>query len=571
MAEIDLDRSYPRRRMPNDADLSDADEVRRQYGRLEALPLTEAGEVEIFLDALSELESAIAEVGEQASVAAARDTRDEAAAAAYRHFGQQILPAATEAAAAARQRLLAATGTAGLGDYYGPFLREARAEVELFREQNLALIAEHEQLKQRYDEISGAWMVELDGERLTRPAAAARIEEPDRALRERAWRAHWAPHLTDAGSMEALLDEMLGLRRDLAANADRPSFREYMWQEYARFDYTPEDCFALQRAIERCVVPAVSRLAEARQARLGVDTLRPWDLKVDPDGAAAVKAFGDEAEFKRKLSAVFHALDTELGALFDGLAARDLLDLGSREGKAPGGFMSDLSESRLAFIFLNAVGTARDIGVLAHESGHAFHYLLAREQRLQGYRQAPLEFAEVASMAMELLARRHYDCVFEDPPTRERILNKQLEEILEFLPFMAMIDAFQHWLYTTGDATDAGARAAKWVELDARFRPHIDWSGLEPMRRLGWQYPHVYRNPFYYIEYGIAQLGALQVWRNQLEDPARGLRLYKEALALGGSRPLPELFEAAGGRFAMDESLVAPLVALVQEQLGRGA
>ena len=568
MKPIDLDQSFPRRTMPAEADLCDADEVRRQYERCASLPLTSSDEVEAFLEALSELESAVAEVGERAYVGTAQDTRDEAALAAQRHFSQRILPVATEAAAAARRRLLAAPGTAELSEYFGPFLREARAEVELFREANLPLIAEHEELKQRYDVLSGGWMAELDGERLTRPAAAAKLEEPDRDLRERAWRATWAPHLADREAMDELFDEMLTLRRDLAANADMASFREYQWQEYARFDYAPEDCDRLHQAIEAHVVPAVSAMAAERRRKLGLQALRPWDLKVDPDGAAAVKAFSDDAEFTRKVSALFHALDPELAGLFDGLAARDLLDLGSREGKAPGGFMTDLSETRLAFIFLNAVGTARDIGVLAHESGHAFHYLLAREQQLQGYRQAPLEFAEVASMAMELLARQHYNEVFDDAEIRGRVLEKQLEEILEFLPFMAMIDAFQHWLYTTSDATDAEARSDKWVKLDARFRPHIDWSGLEAMRRLGWQYPHVYRNPFYYIEYGIAQLGALQVWRNQLEDPARGLRLYKEALALGGSKRLPELFEAAGGRFAMDESLVAPLVALVQGQLG---
>ena len=567
MAEIDLDRQFPRKYLPAEADLSRPDEVRQQYENCAGLSLGSASEVEVFLDRLGEVEGAISEVGEQAAVAASRDTRDEAAAAAHRSFSQAILPVATEAAAEARKRMLAAPGSAALGGYYGPFLREARAEVELFCEANLPLVAEHEELKRRYDEISGGWMVDLDGERVTRPAAAARFEEPDRDLREKAWRAFVAPHRADAAPMEELFDAMLTLRRSLAANADKPSFREYMFQEYARFDYAPDDCFDLHAAIEAHVVPVVSRMAEERRRRLGVPALRPWDLKVDPDGAAAVRAFDGEDEFKRKVSGLFHALDPELASLFDGLAARDLLDLGSREGKAPGGFMTDLSEQRLAFIFLNAVGTTRDIGVLLHESGHAFHYLLAREQRLPAYRQAPLEFAEVASMGMELLARRHYAEVFDDAGVRERVLRKQLEEVLEFLPFMAMVDAFQHWLYTTSEATDVEARAEHWIALDARFRPHIDWSGLEDLRRLGWQYPHVYRNPFYYIEYGIAQLGALQVWRNQLQDPELGLRRYKQALALGGSRGLAELFEAAGARFAMDGEIVEPLVRLVEENL----
>jgi oligoendopeptidase F len=385
------------------------------------------------------------------------------------------------------------------------------------------------------------------------------LEETDRATREEAWRARMDAKLADAAALDDLYDRMIELRQRLARNAGFDNYRDYKFQEMKRFDYTPEQCMAFHEAIAKHIVPVVARHMQERKRKLGVDTLRPWDLEVDPDGAPPLKPFEDVARLKEGCERIVRQLDPDLAGFFQGMVDQGLLDLESRQGKAPGGYMDMLPDTGAGFIFMNAVGTKDDVETLLHEGGHAFHYYLARRQPLTSYHQTSHEFSEVASMSMELLSRPYLSEFYSEEELK-RLLPDQLKSTLRFFPFMSMIDSFQHWVYTTDGDNGAEARRRKWVELEGKFRPSLDWTGLEQYREIGWQYLHVFEVPFYYIEYGIAQLAALRIWLNSLEDEHAAVEAYKRGLALGGSRPLPDLFEAAGAGFALDDKTVRAIV-----------
>jgi len=374
--------------------------------------------------------------------------------------------------------------------------------------------------------------------------------------------------LREAEACEAIYDRLVGLRERLAHNAGFPDYRAFAFRRLGRFDYSPEDCERFQQAIEYEVMPLVRERQQARQARLGLDSLRPWDLAVDPLGRPPLRPFADVAGLLSRSQRIFDRLDPELARNFRTLQDLRLLDLENRKGKAPGGYLQPLSESRLAFIFMNSVGVQRDVETLVHEAGHAFHALATRSEDLFAYRGAPIEFCEVASMSMELLTSGFLDEFYPEADAR-RARQTHLDGILGFFPWMAAVDAFQHWVYTRPGHTRT-ERSAAWNSLLDRFGGGVDWSGFESARTHSWHRQlHIFLYPFYYVEYGIAQLGALQVWANYRRDPAAGLAAYKAGLALGGSRTLPELFAAAGCRFDFGADTLRPLIQVVRDELGR--
>jgi len=362
---------------------------------------------------------------------------------------------------------------------------------------------------------------------------------------------------------------MLDVRGRIAGNAGLPDYRAYVFKAKHRFDYGPEECAAFHRAAEELVVPLVAELNRERAELLGVDRLRPWDLAVDVHGRDPLRPFSGADDLIDRSSRLFHRLesgDAGLGALFDTMRDGTSLDLEARPGKAPGGYQQSLDRRRRPFIFMNAAGTQRDVDTMIHEAGHAFHSMLCSGDPIRDYRHAPIEFAEVASMSMELLAHPYLDEFYSDAEV-DRARRTHLEGIIRFLPWCATIDAFQHWLYTN-PGHDLEARTARWLELQDRFAPGIDWSGLEDARAAGWHRQlHIFEVPFYYIEYGIAQLGALQLWLQSREDEGRALANYRAAMTLGGSKPLPELFAAADLEFDFGPATVRRLVEAVREEL----
>ena len=350
------------------------------------------------------------------------------------------------------------------------------------------------------------------------------------------------------------------------ANADCADYREYIFKSYRRFDYTPEDCEAFHAAVENHVMPLANAMAEERRKALDLDVLRPWDYGVDPLGREPLRPFESADELGAGCRRIFARLDPELESQFAGMLDGGELDLDSRKGKAPGGYQSSLDEQRRPFIFMNAAGLHRDVETLLHEAGHAFHAIAARHDPLVEYRHAPIEFAEVASMTMELFGDDYLD-EFYSADDAARAKRKHLEGVIGLLPWIARVDAFQHWIYThPGHSRDE--RTAAWLELGQRFETPTDWTGYEAQRESSWQRQlHVFCYPFYYIEYGIAQLGALQIWDTYKQDPQLALGNYRSALALGGSKPLPQLFEAAGARLAFDADTITPLMDRVGEEL----
>jgi oligoendopeptidase F len=451
---------------------------------------------------------------------------------------------------------------------YQVFDRDTQLHVELFRPENVPLETEEARLSQQYQKLSGSLTVQFRGEEKTLVQMGRYLEEPDRALRQEAWQLVANRRLQEAGRFEEIFDQLVKLREQIARNAGYEDYRDYAFRRLGRFDYTPGDCEKFHAAVEAEIMPMVAELQAERRRQLGVETLRPWDLAVDPLNRPPLRPFEQVDQMVSRTQEVFERLDPELAAGFQRMQNLRLLDLANRKGKAPGGYQSTLAEARVPFIFMNAVGLQRDVETILHEAGHAFHALATRDEDLFAYRSAPIEFCEVASMSMELLGGEFLE-KFYAAPEANRARRTHLEGIVNILPWIATVDALQHWIYTHPGHTRA-ERTTAWVALTERFGGAVDWSGYEAVRANLWHRQlHIFIHAFYYIEYGIAQLGALQVWANSKRDKAEALNHYKRSLALGGSRPLPELFAAAGCKFEFSRKTMAPLVRLVREELGK--
>jgi oligoendopeptidase F len=394
--------------------------------------------------------------------------------------------------------------------------------------------------------------------------------EKDRATREKAYRLVLERQFADFEALREVWSKVMLIRKQIAANADLPDYRAYMWQQKLRFDYTPEDAQSFHRAIEEVVVPAAARIRERRSKRLGLDTFRPWDTEVDSFGGDPIRPFKTMDELNAGTRAIFDKVDPELGKRYQIMVDEGLLDLENRKGKAPGGYCTLFPVSSRPFIFMNSVGTHQDVQTLLHEGGHSFHVFETANIELFHNINTPMEFNEVASMAMEYLGSRYLldsGMYTEAQAARARI--EHLESNLIFWPYMAVVDSFQHWIYENHDlATDPVKTSEKWSEIYDRFMVGLDWSGLEQYKAVRWQRQlHTYKLPFYYVEYGLAQLGATQVWANSLSDYEGAVKAYRKALSLGSTVDLPELFQAANAKFAFDAPTLKHSVDLMEQTI----
>lgn len=517
-----------------------------------------------WLEEWSKLSSLLADTYTTLHIAYDLDTADEAKKAAAEKYISEIYPRSLVADHKLKQKLVAS-------GYDSPehavMLRGIRGEIEIFRDENVPLLSQVRQLSLEYQKIQGSMTVEFDGKELTIQQLYPYQLKTDRAVREAAWRAARDRQMQAREALHELFDKMLALRHQIALNAGFENFRDYTFRSMGRFDYTPDDCKAFHAAIEHAIVPAVDKRLAKRRAQMGLDTLRPWDTAVDPLGRDPMYPFEQVETLIDKTQAIFEHLDPALAEYFAIMAREELLELESRKGKAPGGYSTTFNMRKRAFIFMNVVGTANDVRTLLHEAGHSFHTFEMANLPLIWNRDIPMEIAEVASMAMELLAAPYLGEFFSDDElVRSRV--EHLEGTLKFLPYMAVVDAFQHWMYENPQHSHE-ERDAQWLALMERFMPGVNWDGLEEERASYWQRQlHIYEVPFYYVEYGIAQVGAWQVWRNSLQNAQKALEDYRAALALGYTRPLPELYTTAGAQFALDDKrLLGDLVALLETQL----
>lgn len=547
--------------------------------------IANASELEKWITDRSELAAACGEVRALLYIVMTCNTEDAAAQRAYGDFVEHVAPRLTEAAFELDKRLAALVSEHKLPRRYDVLVRNARADVELFRKENIPLDVQLAKLSQQYDQIAGSQMVQFDGQERTLAQMGRYQEQTDRTVREAAWRAAADRRMRDADAIDGVYDAMIGLRNTVAKNAGCASYTEYAFKSYHRFDYSVRDCERFHAGVEAAIVPLMRRLEGERAKALGVSPLRPWDLSVDVKGRDPLRPFEGGADLVAKTQTVMRRLDGGLAALFEEMGdgagrvrnAGDLpgtmLDLDSRPGKAPGGYQYMLDRSKKPFIFMNAAGLQKDVETMVHEAGHAFHSMLCNDEPLTEYRSAPTEFAEVASMSMELLTMRHMGpgagrAFYDDAENFRRSMRQQLKRSILLLPWIATIDAFQHWVYANPKHTRA-EREKFWLALDERFGSAVSWQGIERVRATTWHRQlHLFSHPFYYIEYGIAQLGALQLWLQSLEHgESHAIVNYKRALALGGSKPLPELFSAADLTFDFGPESVSRLAERVRLEL----
>ena len=531
--------------------------------------LKSRADIERWLEDRSELESVLAEDLGWRTIRMTCFTDNEQYQKEYQFFIEEIQPKLAPISDQLNKKLLSVDSLHELETEpaYAILLRSVRKEVELFREVNVPLFTKINVLSQKYAQISGAMTVEVDGKELTLQQASVILQEPDRLRREEVWKKITARRLSVKDELDDLFSQLIRLRHEVALNAGFSNFRDYMFRSLGRFDYAPADCFAFHQSVEAELVPLLQNLALDRKKQLGVDRLRPWDKAVDPMGRPALRAFHDGKELLEKSKLCLSRLDPYLGDCIRIMEKMGHLDLESRKGKAPGGYNYPLPEIGVPFIFMNATSTLRDMTTLMHEGGHAVHNFLTRDLKLVDFKNPPMEVAELASMSMELLTMDHWDIFFPNPAEAARARTEQLEDIMETLPWVATIDHFQHWIYENPEHS-VEERRIKWKEIFSKYSDSLtDWSDYEEAQAYLWQKQlHLYEVPFYYIEYGMAQLGAVAIWRLFRNNPAEGLNGYKTALRLGNMVSIPEVYQAAGIRFNFSREYIHELADFIRSE-----
>ncbi len=447
-------------------------------------------------------------------------------------------------------------------------VRNVEKDIEIYREENIPIYTEINKAATEYGRITGTMMVTLDGQEMTLQQAAVRLQWPDRSKREEAFLKINERRFKDNAQFDALFNKLIQLRHQVSTNADFPNFRDYMFKAMGRFDYSPQDCFDFHDSVATAVVPILDELVLERKKNMGIENIKPWDKAVDLLGRPPLKPFNNSEELLNKSIECFTRIDPYLGACLQIMKEMGHFDLESRKGKAPGGYNYPLAESGAPFIFMNATSTLRDLVTLMHEGGHAVHSFLAHPLELNKFKSTPSEVAELASMAMELISMDHWDLFFDNPEDLKRAKQEHLEQIIETLPWVSVIDKFQHWIYENPEHTE-GERTIAWSEILEQFSDtHTDWEGLQHFREKMWQKQlHLFEVPFYYIEYGMAQLGAIAIWKNYRENKTEGLQGYMNALKLGYTRTIPEIYEAAGIKFDFSSAYIKNLTGFVKEEL----
>lgn len=560
-----MNRTY----VPENLNADDTHEVSKLYRHLlqREIPVDSAKLRQWILD-WSELESVLGEVSCRRYVAMTCNTADEKAAKAYTDFVENIQPIMNEYDDKLNKKLVAHPAKDALQDEFGEWFKGVQVSLDLFSPDNIALETEENKEIQAYQKITGGMSVEFDGETKTMQQMAAYMERTDRELRERAWRTMWERRLQDKDTLDKSFDNLFAIRKQVAKNAHCKDFIDYIFLAKHRFDYSPADCEAFHESIEKLVLPLQKEIYKKRAQKMGLERLRPWDLNVDPLDRAPLKPYSTGDELIEKVDQIFESIHPQAGKWAREMQAKKLIDPDSRLGKAPGGYQIGFDESRLPFIFMNSACTDRDIYTLLHESGHSFHQFALADQPIFPYRDVPAEFAEVASMSMELIGMSNLKPFYgDDKEAIERSTLGELEDVIWLFPWVASVDSFQHRLYNFPEHT-ASDRSDIWSEIMDRYDAGVDYTGLEAVRRNLWQKQlHIFECPFYYIEYGIAQIGALQVWANFKKDPKKAIDDLFRAESLGSSRPVKELFETANIKFDFSPKTLEPLMQVVWDEL----
>jgi oligoendopeptidase F len=554
--------------LPEDFVLTDWNGLEPYLRNLEDRVLDSREALEKWLRDTSELEAVISEDSCWRQIRMTCDTENKELEEAFRYFVMEIQPHIQPYADRLNRKLVECpfTGELDKREFF-TYLRRVKKQIELFRENNIPLQAELSVLAQQYGMIAGKMTVTMEGKEYTLQQAAKFLENPQRGVREEAYKKIQERRLEDKDALNDLYSQLIARRHQVALNAGFTNYRDYKFEELGRFDYTKEDCFQFHDAVREYVLPLVGRIQEGKKSKLGVDSLRPWDTEAEPAGVEPLRPFKDAGELITKTTECFDQLNPFFGDCLRTMKSMGRFDLESRKGKAPGGYNCPLAETGAPFIFMNAAGQMGDLTTMVHEGGHAIHSFLAHPLELSSFKEYPMEIAEVASMSMELFSMDHWDLFFAKNDLA-RARRHQLERVITIFPWIATIDKFQHWVYENPSHT-LEERKENWMSILREFSSQvIDWQGLEQYRPYSWQRQlHLFEVPFYYIEYGIAQLGAIGLWKQYKENKGKALNNYMAALSLGGTRTLPELYDAAGLRFNFSKEHIKQLMEFVSAEL----
>lgn len=555
--------------IPDDFILSNWDGIQPYFDELAKRPITSIETLEQWLLDISEIQAVVSEDACWRQIKMTCDTSNPALEEAFTFFCLEIEPHIKPYADLFNKKLINSEFLDALDhEKYFTYLRSVKKDIQLYRETNNALMAEVNVLAQQYGAISGKMSIEYNNQELTLQQAATYLMSPDRKIREQVYHAVNKRRLQDKTVLNDLMDQLLAKRHQIARNAGFDNYRDYKFVELGRFDYTVADCEHFHAAIEQYITPLVEKIYAHKQEKLGLDILKPYDIDAEPIGQQPLKPFQNGDELLNKSIEVFTALDPFFGDCLRTMKRMGHIDLDSRKGKAPGGYNCPLAETGAPFIFMNAAGTADDVVTMMHEGGHAIHSFLSHDLPLSSFKEYPMEMAELASMSMELFSMDYWHIFYPNADELKRAKLEELERALSIFPWIATIDLFQHWLYTHPEHSNT-ERTEAWQSIHARFAPrNIDWNGLTSYRDILWQKQlHIFEVPFYYIEYGIAQLGALAMWQQYKQQPEKTLQQYKMALSKGNMLPLPALYKTAGITFNFSATHIAQLANFVQSEM----
>lgn len=559
----------PRSFLPADYKVTDWNSLEPYFRELAEKPLNSKADLSQWLQDLSELEAVVSEDACWRQIKMTCDTTDKSLEEAFTYFCMEIQPKLQAYADQLNKKLIACPFTDELDQsLYHTYLRSVRKSIELFREENIPIAAELSVLQQQYGAIAGKMTVEVDGKEYTLQQAAKFLESSDRKLRESVYHKIQDRRKQDENAMHELYSTLIAKRHQIAVNAGFENYRDYKFKELGRFDYTKEDCFQFHEAVKQYVLPLVNEIYERKRQKLGLDTLRPWDTEAEPAGTQPLKPFTTGEDLYEKTVKCFDQLNPFFADCLRKMKEMNHFDLESRKGKAPGGYNCPLAESGAPFIFMNAAGQMSDVTTMVHEGGHAVHSFLAHPLPLSAFKEYPMEIAEVASMAMELFSMDHWQAFFDNASDLQRAKEHQLERTITIFPWIAIIDKFQHWVYEHPQHS-VEERTAAWMNILNEFSTTaIDYTGLDAYRAIGWQRQlHLFEVPFYYIEYGIAQLGAIGLWMQYKKNPKQALENYMNALSLGGTQTLPALYKAAGLEFNLTPAYIKTLMEFVKTEM----
>jgi oligoendopeptidase F len=559
----------PRRFVPADFKLTTWDAVEPFFIDLVERPISSRADLEQWLHDMSEVEAVVSEDACWRQIKMTCDTTDKSLEEAFTFFCMEIQPKLQPYADKLNRKLYESPFVKELDEKkFFTYLRNVKKSIELFREENIPLQSELSVMQQQFGVISGKMTVTVDGQEYTLQQAAKFLESSDRNKREEVYRKINERRAQDKDAMHELYSQLIERRDKIAKNAGFDNYRDYRFVELGRFDYTKEDSYKFQESVKEHVLPLVDKIYEKKRKKLGLDTLRPWDTEAEPEGVKPLNPFATGDELLEKTLKCFRELNPFFANCIEKMKQLGHLDLESRKGKAPGGYNCPLAESGAPFIFMNAAGQMHDVTTMVHEGGHAVHSFLAHHLELSAFKEYPMEIAEVASMAMELFSMDHWQAFFENEEDLQRAKEHQLERVITIFPWIATIDKFQHWVYENPNHT-LEERTENWVRIMNEFTSKsIDFSGLDEYRKISWQRQlHLFEVPFYYIEYGIAQLGAIGMWMQYKENPQQALENYMKALSLGGTKTLPELYEAAGLKFDFSPAHIKTLMEFVKEEM----